>query len=89
MDGVFLELQVVSFLLATAVGAGFAFSTEEKKAVHSKYNKDDFPREYLSGLDKYLSLGILATGMLSLGFICMALLSVLSSTSRTSPTNRG
>lgn len=89
MDGVFLELQVVSFLLATVLGASFAFSVEEKKALNSKHNKDNYSREHRSGLDKYVNLGILATGMLSLGFICLALLSVLSSTSRTSTTSRG
>ena len=70
--------------LGTVVGAGFAVTFEFKD-----FLKDLFKTladlgvadvgEFKSKLDKFLDRGNIATGLLFVAFICMALLSVLSS----------
>lgn len=88
-NGIHACMQVISLLLGTGVGAGFAVTFEFKR------NLNDFVQgvEDLSGQDlsefkskteKFLDRAIIATGLLFLGFICMAILSVLSSLSRSS-----
>ena len=80
-------MQLMSLLLGTGAGAGFAVSFEFKRHL------SDFilNLEILTGEDlseakskkgKFLDRAIIATGLLFLGFICMAILSVLSSVSR-------
>ncbi|KAK1552273.1 hypothetical protein Q3G72_013581 [Acer saccharum] len=93
--------KMVAFLLATGVGAGFALTFELKKFV-----KDFFdslrrnlgtPRvdESDSALNKFLDKALFATGLLFLGFLCMAVLSIFSSinkitkNSSSSKSNRG
>ncbi|TXG57008.1 hypothetical protein EZV62_018321 [Acer yangbiense] len=91
---------MVAFLLATGVGAGFALTFELKKFV-----KDFFDSiknlgipgidESDSALNKFLDKALFATGLLFLGFLCMAVLSIFSSinkitkNSSSSKSNRG
>lgn len=88
-NGIHACMQVISLLLGTGVGAGFAVTFEFKR------NLNDFVQgvEGLSGQDlsefkskteKFLDRATIATGLLFLGFICMAILSVLSSLSKSS-----
>ncbi|KAI7985960.1 CASP-like protein 4D1 [Camellia lanceoleosa] len=74
--------KIISFLLATGVGAGFAVTHELKRIIQSI--SDDY-----GGLDEqesktisFLNRGYIATGILFAGFICMAILSILSSINR-------
>ncbi|PSS26166.1 CASP-like protein [Actinidia chinensis var. chinensis] len=69
--------KIMSFLLATGVGAGFAISFEFKRLLNGFANT--------SLLDR----GNLATGILLGGFVCMALLSILSSIGRNHTSNKG
>lgn len=77
----------MSLLLGTGVGAGFAVSFETKRHL----NEIILAAEVITGEDlseskskngKFLDRAIIATGLLFLGFICMAMLSLLSSVSR-------
>ncbi|KAK3224642.1 hypothetical protein Dsin_004504 [Dipteronia sinensis] len=83
--------KVVSLFLGTGVGAGFAVTFEFKD-----FLKDLFKTladsgvvdagELKSKLDKFLDRGNIATGLLFVAFICMALLSVLSSINKRTTT---
>ncbi|KAK3222278.1 hypothetical protein Dsin_009303 [Dipteronia sinensis] len=79
--------KTVAFLLATGVGAGFALIFELKKFV--KDFSDSIKNLGIPGvnesdseIDKFLDKAIFATGLLFLGFLCMALLSIFSSVNR-------
>ncbi|KAF9623422.1 hypothetical protein IFM89_003006 [Coptis chinensis] len=72
--------QIVAYILATAVGAGFAVTFEFKKLV----------KEIMG--EKFLDKGNIATGVLFLGFLCVAAQVLISAMSRNSPpppTRRG
>lgn len=93
--------QIIALLLGTGVGAGFAVSFELKKQLHDFINAlvslvgqgTEPTDEFESKLDKFLDRANIATGILFLAFLCMAILSILSSISRTTsketPTRRG
>ncbi|PWA57239.1 hypothetical protein CTI12_AA410990 [Artemisia annua] len=88
--------KLISYVLATGVGAGFAASMElkaildevvvliafilsaENEKVDLGYSIDEFHNR----IHKYLDRGIIATVLLTLGFACMAVTSILSSLSR-------
>ncbi|XP_076882181.1 CASP-like protein 4D1 [Bidens hawaiensis] len=88
--------KLISYVLATAVGAGFAASMELKEvvdsvvallsliliAVGSGINLGFDIDQFHSKVDKFLDRGIIATVLLTLGFACMAVISVLSSLQR-------
>ncbi|CAI0400035.1 unnamed protein product, partial [Linum tenue] len=69
--------ELVSYLLATGIGAGFLVCADLKEDAHEAGLRDS--RE---SYDKFLNMGILATALLFLAFVCMAVLSVLSSINR-------
>ncbi|KAJ4713592.1 CASP-like protein [Melia azedarach] len=66
--------KIISFLLATGVGAGFAITFEFKKFL----NADDLK----SRVEKFLDRSYIATGLLLGAFVCMAVVSVISSINR-------
>ncbi|KAK2635618.1 hypothetical protein Ddye_030410 [Dipteronia dyeriana] len=79
--------KMVAFLLATGVGAGFGLTFELKKFV--KDFLDSIKNLGIPGVDesdsainKFLDKAIFATGLLFLGFLCMAVLSIFSSINR-------
>ncbi|KAI4352074.1 hypothetical protein L6164_006360 [Bauhinia variegata] len=76
--------KVISLLLASGVGAGIAVSYEFKKVVNevlgeSGVRKSDDAR---STFNKFVDMGIIASSVLALALLCMALVSVLSSINR-------
>ncbi|KAL5762972.1 hypothetical protein ACOSP7_019236 [Xanthoceras sorbifolium] len=80
--------KMVAFLLATGVGAGFAITFELKKFVRDflsslenlGVDEGDFP------INKFLDKANMAIGLLFLGFLCMAILSIFSSINRINTT---
>lgn len=83
-------LKIIAFLLATGAGAGFAVTFEFKrllkdfiKSVGATFGFSG-PDETDSITEKFLDKANIATGLLFLGFICMAILSVFSSINRSS-----
>ncbi|KAL1823595.1 hypothetical protein ACET3Z_010373 [Daucus carota] len=72
---------VINFLLATASGAGFAVTYEINKNVVIDVG--------FGGRTKYPNQLYVSIGLLFLGSICMAILSVLSSISRESNSSSG
>ncbi|KAF5189026.1 Casp-like protein 4d1 [Thalictrum thalictroides] len=87
--------QIMAYILATAVGAGFGTTFEYKKVL----------KDFIEGLEnlgfegveeakskgeKFLDRGNIATGVLFVAFICVAVQAVISSISRNnSATNSG
>ncbi|KAL1823590.1 CASP-like protein 4D1 [Daucus carota subsp. sativus] len=71
---------VISFLLATASGAGFAATYELKKLVVGVVGFGE--------TTKFLNRGYISIGLLFAGSVCMVILSILSSNLRNS-TGRG
>ncbi|CAI0472827.1 unnamed protein product, partial [Linum tenue] len=69
--------KLVSYLLATAVGAGFLVCADLKEDANTAGLGDS--RE---NYDKFFNMGFLATTLLFLAFVCMAVVSVLSSINR-------
>ncbi|KAL5748707.1 hypothetical protein ACOSQ2_026004 [Xanthoceras sorbifolium] len=83
--------KIVSLFLATGVGAGFAVTFEFKAFLKEVFNALAMlgvaeAAEYHSKLDKFLDRGNIAVGVLFVGFICMALISVLSSVNKRTST---
>ncbi|CAI0400036.1 unnamed protein product [Linum tenue] len=79
--------ELVSYLLATGIGAGFLVCADLKvnldkmmKALEDAHEAG--LRDSRESYDKFLNMGILATALLFLAFVCMAVLSVLSSINR-------
>ena len=72
---------MINFLLATASGAGFAVTYEINKNVVIDVG--------FGGRTKYPNQLYVSIGLLFLGSICMAILSVLSSISRESNSSSG
>lgn len=86
-----LGFQIISFILAAAVGSGLAVSYEGKRFLNGffdvvvlfglPFSQDDEDKTV-----KFLNRGMVATGLLGGGFVFMAVVSVLSSIHRTPPT---
>lgn len=79
--------QIVGFLLATGVGAGFAVTYEFKKFFKELFKTlanagFAVSEEFKSKVDKFLDRVYIAAGLLLLAFLCMVVLSVLSSVQR-------
>ncbi|KAG8379519.1 hypothetical protein BUALT_Bualt07G0097000 [Buddleja alternifolia] len=70
--------KVMAFLLASGVGVGFGVTFELKRAFGDLF--DDKAK-------KFLNNGNISTGLLLVGFVFMALLSILSSNRRSSGIN--
>jgi len=84
LNEIFLKLQVISALLATAVGAGLAISIEFKRFFDqifdaSGVSKEDATR---STNNKFYVRGIVASSVLLVAFLAMFVVSVLSSFNR-------
>ncbi|XP_061957323.1 CASP-like protein 4D1 [Populus nigra] len=86
--------KIIAFLLASGVGAGFAVSVEIKSLLNDLFDAfaiagfqdtEDSKALY----DKFLNKGIIATSALAFGFVCMALVSVLSSVNRSKTATKG
>ncbi|KAI4329962.1 hypothetical protein MLD38_028283 [Melastoma candidum] len=81
--------KIISFLLASGVGAGFAYSFEQKRNVNQLVN-DLFQggvfirNEDLDKLKKFFDIAMVASGLLALAFLCMAIVSICSSIVRSS-----
>ncbi|KAL2555341.1 CASP-like protein 4D1 [Forsythia ovata] len=76
--------KVIAFLLATGVGVGFGVSFEVKRLINQV---DDGQDEVTSKANKFLNKGNISTGLLLAGFVCMAVLCIISSI-RLSTANR-
>ncbi|XP_030442060.1 CASP-like protein 4D1 [Syzygium oleosum] len=81
--------KLISLILATGVGAGFAISFELKKFIRDFFDvllTFDIPLDDddKSKAIKFLNRGIISTGLLALGLVCMVIVSVLSSINRNS-----
>lgn len=63
-------MQVMAFLLVSGVGVGFGVTFELKRAFDGLFSDDD---------EKFLLMGNISTGLLLVGFIFMALLSIFTS----------
>ncbi|CAL5442170.1 unnamed protein product [Camellia sinensis] len=74
--------KIISFLLATGVGAGFAVTHELKRIIQPIFDDYKGLDEQESKTISFLNRGYIATGILFAGFICMAILSILSSINR-------
>ncbi|CAN0902177.1 CASP-like protein 4D1 [Linum grandiflorum] len=81
--------QIVSYLLATAVGAGFLVCAELKTNLNKMLKSleesntqglGDSKEKY----DRFINHGFLASALVLFAFICMAVVSVLSSLNRNS-----
>ncbi|KAM3319474.1 CASP-like protein 4D1 [Capsicum chacoense] len=79
--------KVIAFLLASGVGVGFGVSIELKQLIDQLV--DGFDSLGVTGLDefedktkKYLDRGIIASGVLLVGFVTMAILNILTSANR-------
>ncbi|CAN0902180.1 CASP-like protein 4D1, partial [Linum grandiflorum] len=71
--------KIVSYLLATAVGAGFLVCAELKEESNTQ-GLGDSKEKY----DRFINHGFLASALVLFAFICMAVVSVLSSLNRNS-----
>lgn len=83
----YLNLQAIAFFLASGVGVGFGVSIEVKKLIDQIV--DGLEGIGATGLEefrekniKFLNRGIIASGVLLVGFVTMALLTILTSTNR-------
>ncbi|CAI0472826.1 unnamed protein product [Linum tenue] len=79
--------KLVSYLLATAVGAGFLVCADLKVNLDKMLKTlEDANTAGLGdsreNYDKFFNMGFLATTLLFLAFVCMAVVSVLSSINR-------
>nr|XP_043614457.1 CASP-like protein 4D1 [Erigeron canadensis] len=93
--------KLISYILATGVGAGFAASLELKQVTDSMVAILAFIIAALKGeldlgfdinqfnskVHKFLDRGIIATVLLTLGFACMVVISVISSLNRSGRKN--
>lgn len=85
--------QIIAYILASGVGAGFAVTFEYKKILPAVLNLLRLLHatgldEEKSKEDKFLDKGYIGTGVLFLGFICVAVQAVISSTSRNSSSSK-
>ncbi|KAJ8771910.1 hypothetical protein K2173_027087 [Erythroxylum novogranatense] len=78
--------QVITLVLATGVTAGFTYSIEFKYFINALYDNAGIEDENVLGsrssYNTFLNGGLVATIPLFIGFIAMAILSVLSSLNR-------
>ena len=89
-------MQVITWMLATGVGAGFAVSRELKSYVDSRTKKEFGDNDYgffspaieeqKSLIDDFFNKATVATAILFLAFISMATLLLLSPFNRIKPT---
>ncbi|XP_038687588.1 CASP-like protein 4D1 [Tripterygium wilfordii] len=83
--------KVMTFFLATGVGAGFAVSCEFKKLLNAVYKllvslNYTGLEEWMSSINKFLEKGNIAAGLLLIASLAMAVLSIISSINRTRST---
>ncbi|CAA2941843.1 CASP 4D1 [Olea europaea subsp. europaea] len=76
--------KIIAFLLATGVGVGFGVSCEIQRLIKQSGAGED---EETMKTNKFLDKGNISSGLLLGGFVCMAVLCILSSI-RLSMTNR-
>ncbi|KAJ7975304.1 CASP-like protein [Quillaja saponaria] len=76
--------KVISLLLASGVAAGFAVSIELKRFFDELFDQFQVPKDDVtrSTNDNFFDRGYIATGVLTVGLICMVVCSVLSSVNR-------
>ncbi|KAF7822089.1 CASP-like protein 4D1 [Senna tora] len=76
--------KVISLLLATGVGAGIGVSYEFKKLFEDAFKETGVPKSdpFRSTVNKFYDRGIIASAILALAFLCMAIVSVISSLNR-------
>ncbi|KAK7291334.1 hypothetical protein RIF29_06391 [Crotalaria pallida] len=76
--------KVISVLLATGIGAGLAVSLEFKRFFDNIFDDAGVPKNdpTRSTNDKYLVRGIIASAVLSISFLSMFVVSVISSNNR-------
>ncbi|KAK6148003.1 hypothetical protein DH2020_018915 [Rehmannia glutinosa] len=72
--------KVMAFLLASGVGVGFGVTFELKRAFDEVFNDK---------AKKFLDMGNISTGLLLVGFVFMALLTILSSNRHSSSAKNG
>lgn len=79
-------VKVVSLLLATAIGAGIGVSYEDKRSMEDAISKIDDPSDlnypYISFVYKFLDRAIIASSILAVACLCMAIVSVITSINR-------
>ncbi|CAN1354622.1 CASP-like protein 4D1 [Linum perenne] len=71
--------EVMSYLLATAVGAGFLVCAELKINLATQGLQDS-----RQNYDKFINHGLLSSALFLLAFFCMAVVSILSALNRNS-----
>lgn len=79
-----LKLQVISGLLASGIGAGFAVSIEFKRLIDQIFDDSGVSKQdpTRSTITKFYVRGIIASGVLSVAFLAMFVVSFLSSFNR-------
>lgn len=90
----FFSIHVISFLLASGVGAGFAVTFEFKKVVNFFIESligAGIPQaeEARSAIEKFFDKAYIANGLLLGAFACTAVVSVVSSINRPQSTSSG
>ncbi|ESR54570.1 CASP-like protein 4D2 [Citrus sinensis] len=90
----FFFIHVISFLLASGVGAGFAVTFEFKKVVNFFIESligAGIPQaeEARSAIEKFFDKAYIANGLLLGAFACTAVVSVVSSINRPQSTSSG
>lgn len=77
-------MQAISLLLATGIGAGFAVSLEFKRFFDNIFDDSGVPKSDPTRHtnDKFLVRGIIASAVLSVAFLSMVVVSVISSINR-------
>ncbi|XP_054789754.1 CASP-like protein 4D1 [Prosopis cineraria] len=80
----FIGDKVISLVLASAVGAGIGVSYEIKKSLEDTFKSEGIPKSdpIRSTANKFLDRGIIASSVLALACLCMAIVSLISSIHR-------
>ncbi|XP_054789658.1 CASP-like protein 4D1 [Prosopis cineraria] len=87
----FIGDKVISLLLATAIGAGIAVSYESKRGLQNSKRRfeenllipnTDLILTLIKHLNKFFDRGIIASSILALACLCLAIVSVISSINR-------
>ncbi|XP_022738985.1 CASP-like protein 4D1 [Durio zibethinus] len=80
--------KLIAFLMATSVGAGFLVTVELKEFLGDLFK--EFGADLKDSMfEGFFNKGYLAGGLLAGAFLCMAILSILSSLQRTGIGSRG
>ncbi|OIT21892.1 PREDICTED: CASP-like protein 4D1 [Nicotiana attenuata] len=74
--------KVIAFLLASGVGVGFGVSIELKILIDQLVDSFDGVEEFQDKSQKFLDRGIIASGILLVGFTTMAILTIFTSANR-------